>query len=408
MSGMICGFLHIDLDAFFVSVEQALDPALRGKPVIVGGKPDRRGVVASASYEARAFGIHSAMPLAKAYRLCPRAIFLEGSYSLYREASDKFMAILADFSPGLEPGGLEEAFLDVTGCDIFGTPRQIAVSIKDRVRKELQLIASVGIAGCKVVAKIASGLGKPDGLIEVPSGQEKAFLSPLAINKLPGVGPKTEQSMMSVGITTIGKLAALNPETAKRLLGESGITLYRQANGIDTRKIDIPDDAKSMSRETTLEQDTIDPEVLRAVVGYLCERLGYQLREHGKQAKTVNLKLRYDDFETITRSHSTAQPIATDEALFTAAYRLLELALAGKRKAVRLLGVGVSNFTGESLQLSLFDPSMERQERLDKVIDRIRKKYGFSAVQTGRTMVLSDIFESADKDYKLHTPSLSR
>jgi DNA polymerase-4 len=202
--------LHIDLDAFFVSVEQALAPELVDKPVVVGGRPDRRGVVASASYEARVFGIRAGMPLTQAYCLCPQAIFLQGSFTAYRDASERFMTILADFSPCLEPAGLDEAYLDVTGCELFGTPYQIASRIKERVKKELKLIASVGMASCKVVAKIASDLGKPDGLVEVAAGQEKDFLAPLPVANLPGVGKKTEQSLKAMGIKTIGQLAVLD------------------------------------------------------------------------------------------------------------------------------------------------------------------------------------------------------
>jgi DNA polymerase-4 len=405
---MIHGILHIDLDAFFVSVEQVLVPELKGKPVIVGGQPDRRGVVASASYEARAFGVRSAMPLYKAYQLCPQAIFLQGNFSRYREVSDRFMAILADFSPCLEPGGLEEAYLDVTGCDIYGTPRQIALSIKKRVRKELDLIASVGIASCKVVAKIASDLGKPDGMVEVAAGQEKKFLAPLPIGKLPGVGPKTEQSLKAMGITTIGQLAALLPESAKRLLGSAGMVLYRHANGIDNRKVEPPGEAKSISRETTFAQDTLDHRVLQAILRYLSERVGGELRQQNKQAKSVALKLRYADFTTINRSHSSTVAIDSDDVIFTTAARLLDKALAGKQKPVRLIGVEVSHLVSDAKQLHLFDYSTQRQERLDKAIDRIRKKYGFDSIQTGRTLALKEIFESDSNGYSLNNPSLSR
>jgi len=405
---MIRGFLHVDLDAFFVSVEQALNPSLKGKPVIVGGQPDRRGVVASASYEARAFGIHSAMPLTRAYRLCPQAIFLQGNFDRYREASDKFMTILADFSPYVEPGGLDEAYLDITGCDIFGSPHQIAVSIKERIKSELSIIASVGIASSKVIAKIASDLSKPDGLIEVLPGQEKEFLSPLAINKMPGVGPKTGQVLKSCGITTIGQLAKLPPESAKRILGDSGLSLYRHANGIDNRKIEPSDDAKSISRETTLAEDTLDSHVLQAILRYLCERVGAELRRQNKQAKCISLKLRYSDFDTINRSRSSAVTTDSDDVIFTTALRLLNGAISVKQKLVRLLGVEVSNLTGDGKQLQLFDYKLQRQERLDKAFDRIRKKYGFNSIQTGRTLALKDIFETEKKDFVLHTPSLSR
>jgi len=405
---MIRGILHIDLDAFFVSVEQALAPELKGKPVIVGGQPDRRGVVASASYEARAFGVHSAMPLYQAYRLCPKAIFLQGNFSKYREVSGKFMAILADFSPSLEPGGLEEAYLDVTGCDIYGTPHQIALALKERVKKELDLIASVGIASCKVVAKIASDLSKPDGLIEVAAGGEKEFLSPLPIGRLPGVGPRTEQSLKSMGISTIGRLAALSPESAKNLLGSSGMVLYRHANGRDNRKVESLGEAKSISRETTFAQDTLDLKLLRAILRYLSERVGSELRQQNKQAKNVALKLRYSDFNTVNRSHSSAEAIDSDDAIFTTVSGLLDKVMAGKQKPVRLLGVEVSNFVADARQLHLFDRNTQRQERLDKAIDQIRKKYGFDAIQTGRTLALKEIFESDSKGYVLYTPSLSR
>lgn len=405
---MIRGIFHIDLDAFFVSVEQVLAPGLKGKPVIVGGQPDRRGVVASASYEARAFGIRSAMPLYKAYQLCPQAIFLQGNFARYREASGKFMAILSDFSPCLEPGGLEEAYLDITGCDIYGSPHQIALKIKERVKKELDLVASIGIASCKVVAKIASDLSKPDGLIEVTAGQEKKFLSPLPIGKLPGVGPKTEQSLKAIGITTIGQLAAMPSESAKRLLGSSGMVLYRHANGIDNRKVEPPDEAKSISRETTFAQDTLDHHVLQAILRYLCERVGSELRQQSKQAKSVSLKLRYNDFTTINRSHSSAEAIDSDDAIFALSTRLLDKALTGKHKPVRLLGIEVANLIGDARQLHLFDYSVQRQERLDSAIDRIRKKYGFDSIQTGRTLALKEIFESDSKGYVLNTPSLSR
>lgn len=405
---MIHGIFHIDLDAFFVSVEQALNPELKGKPVIVGGRPDRRGVVASASYEARAFGVRSAMPLAKAYRLCPQAIFLQGNFSHYQEASDKFMAILADFSPYLEPGGLDEAYLDITGCDIYGSPHQIAVTLKERIRKELDLIASIGIASCKVVAKIASDMSKPDGLLEVPAGQEKQFLAPLPISKLPGVGPKTEQALKNIGITTIGQLAAVPAESARRLLGDSGMALYRHANGIDNRKVEARGEVKSISRETTFAEDTLDRRVLHAILRYLCERVGAELRQQNKQAKSVSLKLRYADFDTINRSHSSKEAFDSDDIIFATAAHLLDKALTRKQKLVRLVGVEVANLVSDAKQLYLFDYQAQRQERLDKAIDRIRKKYGFSSIQTGRTLALKDIFESDKKGYSLHTPSLSR
>ena len=389
---MVRRILHIDLDAFFVSVEQALKPELRGKPVIVGGRPDRRGVVASASYEARAFGIRSAMPLSRAYKLCPQAIFLKGHFHLYRDSSSRFMEIMADFSPELEPGGLDEAYLDVTGCDAFGSPRQIAAKIKERVKRELQLVASVGIAGCKVVAKIASDLSKPDGLLEVAPGEEKIFLSPLPVARLPGVGGKTEQDLKKMGIKTIGQLATLPVETMKRRFGIYGVMLHHHANGIDDRKVEPYDEVKSISRETTFQHDTLDQRFLEAVLWHLSERVGGDLRSQDKRARTVSLKLRYTDFETITRQLTFREAIASNEAIFDDATKLLSQALDRKRKLVRLVGVGVSNLVTDTKQLHLLISESQRLELVNKAVDRVRKKYGFTSIQAGRTFALKDIF----------------
>jgi DNA polymerase-4 len=400
--------LHIDLDAFFVSVEQVLAPELRSEPVVVGGQPDRRGVVASASYEARAFGIRSGMPLAQAYRLCPKAIFLQGSFPAYRDASEKFMTILADFSPCLEPAGLDEAYLDITGCESYGTPHQLALSMKERVQNELKLVASVGLATCKVVAKIASDLGKPDGLVEVAAGQEKNFLATLPIANLPGVGKRTEQTLKGMGIKTIGQLAVLPPELLKSRFGAAGIMIHHYANGMDNRDVEPPGEAKSISRETTFAEDTLDRNFLQAILRYLCERVGAELRQEGKHARTITLKLRYADFETITRRLSSREATDADEVIFAGAVKLLDRALARRRKLVRLIGVGVSNLYSYGRQLHLLDSTPQRLRHLDKAIDRIRKKYGFASIQTGRTLLLKDIFASREGDYILETPSLSR
>jgi DNA polymerase-4 len=390
---VIKGILHVDLDAFFVSVEQSLTPELRGKPVIVGGRPERRGVVAAASYEARAFGVKSAMPLARAYQLCPQAIFLQGNHRRYGEFSEKFMTILSDFTPAMEPGGLDEAFLDITGCDIFGTPREIAVKIKARVKDELELVASVGIASCKIVAKIASDFGKPDGLVEVPAGQEKEFLAPLPINSMPGIGPKTEQALKSLGITTIGALAGLPVSILKNKFGSYGIMLHNHANGIDSRKIESPGEARSISHETTFSHDTGDMKYLHAVLRLLCEKVGARLRSEQKYARSVSLKLRFDDFETINRSRTLRETTHIDDVIYETAVEMLDRALRNQRKLVRLIGVEAANLVDRGKQLSLFDQQRQRRERRDKAVDRIRQKYGFDAVQSGQAMALKQIFD---------------
>ena len=401
--------MHIDLDAFFVSVEQVENPGLEGKPVVVGGRPDRRGVVASASYEARRFGIHAAMPLATAYRLCPQAIFIEGSFAKYRDASQRFMAILADFTPFLEPMGLDEAYLDVTGFEsLYGSIHQMALNIKQRINNELKLRASAGVAGSKVVAKIASDLSKPDGLLEVADGDERSFLAPLPVGKLPGIGKKTERVLQGLGIDTIAKLSVAPLRVLKSHFGASGEILHRYANGIDDRKVELPGTAKSISRETTFGKDTEDYAYLRATLRYLSERVGSELRQRGRQARCITLKLRYTDFTTITRSRTLPQASDADQAIADTGLKLLNKALAQERQAVRLIGIGVSNLAEPGRQLAMLDSSAQRLEQLNRAIDRIRQKYGFTAIQTGRTLRLKDIFRETDGGYTLNTPSLSR
>jgi len=401
--------MHIDLDAFFVSVEQTLRPELKGKPVVVGGRPDSRGVVASASYEARVFGLHAGMPLTTARRLCPQAIFIEGSFPRYREASHRFMAILADFSPYLEPVSLDEAYLDVTGFEsIHGSIHQMGVAIKQRIKDELGLPSSVGIASCKVVAKIAADLSKPDGLTEIATGEERSFLAPLPIAKLPGIGKKTEIVLNGLGIKTIGELANMPLSALKSHFGTFGELLFRYANGIDDRKVEPPGAAKSISRETTFGQDTRDRSLLKATLGYLSERVGAELRQESRQARCVTLKLRYADFATITRRHTLVKATDADQTIFSTGLKLLAKALSQEKQPVRLIGIGVANLTEPGRQLDMLDASAGRLEQLNKAIDRIRKKYGFTAIQTGRTLPLKDIFPQSDDGYTLHTPSLSR
>jgi len=401
--------MHIDLDAFFVSVEQVANPKLKGKPVVVGGRPQGRGVVAAASYEARAFGLHSGMPLVTASRLCPQAIFIQGSFPKYRDASQKFMAILADFSPFLEPMGLDEAYLDATGFEsIHGSVKQMAAKIKQRVKAELGLTASIGIAGGKVVAKVASEMSKPDGLLEVADGKEGSFLAPLPVARLPGIGQKTERELKRLSVTTLGKLSITPLSVLKSHFGASGEMLQRFASGIDDREVEPPAAAKSISRETTFGQDTRDRSLLKATLRYLGERVGADLRQKGKRARCVTLKLRYADFTTITRRQTLSQTTDSDQTIFDTGVKLLNRELAGEKQPVRLIGTGVSALVAAGGQLAMLDSSARRQEQLNKAIDRIRKKYGFTAIQTGRTLKLKDIFGEGGEGYRLTTPSLSR
>jgi DNA polymerase-4 len=381
--------MHIDLDAFFVSVEQALNPELRGKPVVVGGKLGSRGVVATASYEARAFGLHSAMPLSTAVRLCPQAIFIEGNYQNYSEVSKKFMAILADFSPFLEPMGLDEAYMDATGFEsLHGSIHQMALKIKERIKSELGIIASIGIASCKVVAKVASDESKPDGLIEIPVGQEASFLAPLAIRKLPGVGKKTEQVLVNQGIRTIGQLARMSSTALKSRFGVFGEVLHRYANGVDNSLVTSPEESKSISRETTFEEDTRDNIFLVATMRYLSEKVGCDLRRLGKQTRCISIKVRYADFTTISRQQTIPQLTDLDEIIFRTGNELLQKAITTERQAVRLVGIGVSNLSEPGRQLMLINDAEQRLVKLNRAVDRIRDKYGFTSIQTGRTIQL--------------------
>ncbi len=382
--------MHIDLDAFFAAVEQVLHPELKGKPIVVGGRSDQRGVVATASYEARKYGLRSGMPLATAHRLCPQAIFVAGNFAEYRAASKKFMAILADFSPFLQPMGLDEAYLDVTGFEsLHGSIREMALKIKRRIRDELGLAASIGIAPCKVVAKVASDESKPDGLIEVLPGQEASFLAPLAIGKLPGAGKRTEETLGKFGIKTIGDLAKTRRTALKSRFGVFGELLHDHANGIDGSRVMPPGEAKSISRETTFQEDTRDRTFLSAILRRQAERVGADLREMEKQTRCVGIKVRYADFTTITRHRTLILTTDADQTIFEVGADLLRKALATDRRAVRLIGIEVSNLSEPSNQLSMLVDRERRLHNLNKAIDRIRLKYGFEAIETGRTLPLN-------------------
>jgi DNA polymerase IV len=391
--------LHIDLDAFFVSVEQRERPELKGKPVVVGGSPGSRGVVSTASYEARRYGLKSGMSLAKAYQLCPQAIYLTGNYHLYREASEQFMAILADYTPDIEPSGIDEAYLDITGFEpLYGPAAITGRRIKNRIKEELGLPASVGIAGSKVTAKVASDMAKPDGLLEVPPAGDRAFLATLSLNKLPGIGPKTEAVLQGMGLRTIGQLAELPDSRVRQLLGASGEMLQRWAKGIDDRKIEPPTAAKSISRETTFAKDISEPFLLKATLRYLSEKVGAELRLQGRCARSVTLKLRYSDFETITRSHGLMAPSNIDQSLFVTGLELMEKALSQRHRPVRLLGIGVSNLIWADGQPDMFGTSIRQLRLLNSCVDRLRRKYGFSVLQSGQTFRLREMMAAENHD----------
>jgi DNA polymerase-4 len=378
--------LHVDLDAFFVAVEQARDPSLRGKAVVVGGDPGGRGVVATASYEARKFGVHSAMPLRTAKRLAPHAIFLRGDFKEYQRVSREFHAILADYTPLVESGGLDEAYLDITGCEaLVGTPEQAAATIRARIREELGLAASVGIAPSRLVAKVASDAAKPDGVKLVPEGAEAAFLAPMPLRALPMLGPSMERKLAQMGLTTLGQLASLPAATLEGLFGRQGTLVGQRARGIDHSPVGGEPHARSISREGTFAADVVDVEHLRAVLRAFSESVGSQLRQQERRARTITLKLRYEDFTTLSRSMTAQRPLSSNEAIFEAADSLLTKVRNVERRPVRLIGVGASGLVDDAVQLSL-EPSAEtKSESLSATFDKVRRKYGTRSLQTGRT-----------------------
>ena len=377
--------MHVDMDAFFVSVEETLDPSLKGKPVVVGGDPDGRGVAAAASYEARRFGIHSAMPLAKARRLCPHAIFLRGSHKLYAEFSHRIFQVLENYSPCVEPMSLDEAYVDLTGCErLFGPAPTVAEKIRDEIKHTVGIHASIGIASNKLLAKIASAGAKPNGMLRILPGRERAFLSPLPIDRIPGIGPRSGQQLRRMGIKTVRDLAALPRDLLEEVFGKWGSGLYFKARGICESPVLRRDDARSISRETTLEEDSIDPGFLESTLSYLVEKTVAQLREADLHARCVTLKLRYSDFTTVNRSHTLTEATHEDHVVFDTAAALFRK-LFTRRTRVRLIGVALSSLShGGAGQMELFDQLDKKQwDHLYRGIDRIRGKYGFRSILRG-------------------------
>jgi DNA polymerase-4 len=369
--------LHMDMDAFYAAVEQRDRPELRGLPVIVGADPRGgrgRGVVATASYEARRFGVASAMPISQAWQRCPHGVYLPPDMEKYAEASRRVLEILGRFSDLVEPVSIDEAFLDVTGSRrALGTGEAIARAIKDALRRELELTGSVGVATSKLVAKIASDMRKPDGLVVVPPGGEAAFLAPLPVRRLWGVGPKMEEQLARLGIHFIGDLAALPPERLERRLGTHGHDLLRLARGEDDRPV-VSDagDAKSVGHEHTFGQDTRDLRRLRRTLLDLADAVARRLRHHGYRARTVTLKYRDETFRTITRAETMEEPTDSGEVVFAVAWRLFGRAHGAHR--VRLLGISTSGF-GHAAQQGLFEaPAAPR--RADRVMDAVADRFG--------------------------------
>ncbi|WP_088553768.1 DNA polymerase IV [Calderihabitans maritimus] len=378
--------IHVDMDAFYAAVEQRDNPALRGKPVIVGGDPRGRGVVSTASYEARRYGVRSAMPLREAYRLCPHGIFLKVNMHKYREVSAQINRIFQEYTPLVETISLDEAFLDVTGSTvIFGEAEEIGWRIKQRIKKEIGLTASVGVAGNKFLAKLASDLQKPDGFVVIRPEKVEEILHPLPVSRLWGVGKKTEEKLLSLGIKTIGDLARLPEPLLQQHFGFQGKELARLARGIDERLVEPSREAKSIGREVTFPLDIWETEVLEATLLELAESVGWRAREAGVRGRTVTLKLRYADFQTVTRSRTLNSPTALDNEIYAVGKKLFQEVYRPGQK-VRLLGLTLSQLNRQKEQLSIFCAQQEREEKVARALDDIRSRFGSRAITRARLL----------------------
>ena len=381
--------LHVDMDAFYASVEVREQPGLAGRPVIVGGSPRGRGVVSAANYEARRFGIHSAMPTARAMRLCPEAVCLPGRMSLYASVSRQIREIFNRYSPLVEPLSLDEAFLDVTDSQrLFGSAAEIANAIKQAIRNELSLVASVGIAPNKFIAKIASDLDKPDGFVEVMPGEVQAFLDPLPVSRIWGVGKATGKELDRLGITTIAQLRQQSEAVLQDRFGKFGNHLWRLANGMDDRPVVSDSEAKSISNETTRHSDISNRDTLRAWLMELTEQVCWRLRQHDLFGRTVQIKLRFADFSTITRSHTLPEATQQTKQVWQAVMALFDKAMQGESRRLRLVGVGVSGLSETAqrpqVQTDMFEqPKDTRQMQLDEVADAIKSRFGSSGIRRG-------------------------
>ena len=381
--------IHLDMDAFYAAVEVLDNPTLRGKPVIVGGGKER-GVVSSASYEARKFGVHSAQPIATAMRLCRHGIFLPVRMRRYKEVSQRIFEIFHRFSPLVEPLSLDEAFVDITGSiRLFGPPEEIASKIKQQVVTETGLKVSAGVAPSKFVAKIASDIQKPDGLTIVPQRKIKDFLNPLPIDKLWGVGKATRETLSHLGVKTIGDLGRLPSELLVRRLGKQGIHLHLLAQGIDDREVETERGVKSIGHEETYAADIRDMAVVRKELLSLATKVARRLRRHGFAGKTITLKVKYHDFKQITRSVTLAETTDDGREIFQSCCELLGKTEVGKRP-VRLFGVSLSQLSlpDKEKQLALFDEieGGQKKKRLNEALDTISEKFGDEGIVPGTVL----------------------
>ena len=376
--------IHVDMDAFFAAIEQRDNSALIGKPVIVGADPKKgkgRGVVSTCSYEARKFGVHSGQPISTAYKICPKGMFLPVDSEKYSQVSDEIYEIFYEFTPKVEMISVDEAFLDITGSHhLFGGPLETCKLLKSRIKEKTKLTASVGLATTKMVAKIASDIDKPDGLIEVKQDKVLDFLWPLDIDKIWGLGKKSKVIFNNLGIKTIGDLAKKDLKEVEQILGKNGEYFWTLANGIDEREVETEEEAKSISNEHTFTEDTGDKKIIEAALVSLCEKVSGRLRQEGFKGKTITLKIRLESFLTYTRAKTLGKSTNFMDTIYKTIKELLDK-FDRKGKKVRLVGVKISNFAFGEVQATLFEEKdEEKQERMHQAIDKIKNKFGRGAI----------------------------
>src|SRR5689334_23308884 len=388
----VTSILHVDVDAFLVSVELLERPELRGKPVVVGGRPDQRGVVSAASYEARKYGIQSAMPLRTAAKLCPHAIFLDGHHEKYGEWSDRVATILARFSPVVEMVSIDEAYLDLAGTErLHGPPFATADKLLRTITRETALPCSGGLATTRLTAKVASDQAKPRGLVWVPPGCEARFLAPLPVRKIPGIGEVTERALRALGIETVEQLAAVPQEKLEKIFGQWGDALYRKARGGDSYEFVIDAEPKSISHNLTFGEDTDNVNQLATILSHLSQKACKRLREAGLATRTLTLTIRYAGFETHTRAKTLAEATQLDSDIYAVFQELFHKHRDATRK-VRLLGVSLSSFTHGNEQLDFLEKERrERLAKLTKAADRLRDRFGFGKVQFGGSLSADEL-----------------
>lgn len=391
--------MHLDMDAFFASVEQLDHPEWRGKPVIVGGSGDR-GVVCAASYEARKFGVHSAMPIVQARKLCPHGIYTGNSRERYVELSRKVMHVLYSYSPVIEKASIDEAYIDATGTDhLFGSPVEMAQEMKQKIYDSVGLTCSIGIAPVKFLAKIASDYNKPNGLYALFEKDVPAFLQELPVRKIPGVGKKFVVKLDELGVSTCGQVLEYSLDFWERRFGKSGIALWERAQGIDPREVETSTEAKSESAENTLHKDTLDKALLKKWLMRHADRVGQNQRKYGLKGRTITLKLKYSDFQSLTRSKTLPDPTNTTDVIYQVAADLLDgIDLV---RPVRLIGLGLSNYNTIGVeQMNMLDHmthkcsgvvrATEQQQKLDKALDAVRSKFGNKAICRGSLFKFDD------------------